>query len=82
MIWDDWQDRHIGTYLIDRLVEVAREQGIDGFTADVLVNNPRMMHVFHKCAPGPVQSRIEDNYYHISFALSKDEEQASETGDR
>ncbi len=81
-IWDDWQDRHIGTYLIDRLVEVAREQGIDGFTADVLVNNPRMMHVFHKCAPGPVQSRIEDNYYHIFFALSKDEEQASETGDR
>jgi GNAT superfamily N-acetyltransferase len=67
---DDWQDKGVGRYLVQRLMEIARGRGIAGFTADVLVQNTRMMHVFHLCAPGPVQSRIEDNSYHISFPLN------------
>jgi acyl-CoA hydrolase/GNAT superfamily N-acetyltransferase len=70
MVRDDWQDKGIGRYVVNRLIEVARNRGIQGFTADVLVENTRMMHVFHLCAPGPVQSRIEEGSYHISFALT------------
>ena len=70
IVRDDWQDKGVGRYLIERLIEVARGRGIVGFTADVLVENTRMMHVFHLCAPGPIQSRIEDGSYHISFPLS------------
>ncbi|MFA6109605.1 MAG: GNAT family N-acetyltransferase [Candidatus Latescibacterota bacterium] len=73
MVRDDWQDKGIGRYLVNRLIEVARHRGISGFTADVLVDNTRMMHVFHLCAPGPVQSRIEEGSYHISFALTPPE---------
>ena len=50
-------------------MEVARGRGIAGFTADVLVENTRMMHVFHLSAPGPIQSRFEEGSYHISFPL-------------
>ena len=74
MVRDDWQDKGIGRYLVNRLIEVARGRGIEGFTADVLVQNTRMMHVFHQCAPGPVQSRMEDGSYHITFSLLPPEE--------
>ena len=80
MVRDDWQERGIGRYLVNRLTEVARERGIEGFTADVLIQNTRMMHVFHKCAPAPVRSRIEDNCYHISFALEPENGQEPEGG--
>ena len=70
IVRDDWQDKGIGRYLVNRLIEVARERGIEGFTADVLVQNTRMMHVFHQCAPGDVQSRAENGGYHISFSLT------------
>lgn len=79
MVRDDWQDQGVGTTILTRLVEVAREQGIERFTADVLVNNPRMMHVFHKIAPGPIQSRVEEGSYSLSFSLIPEEaEQKSE----
>lgn len=66
---DSWQGKGVGTYLVNRLIEIAREQEIEGFTADVLVDNPRMMHVFHKCAPGQIQSHIEVGCYHLTFSL-------------
>lgn len=69
MVRDDWQEKGIGRYLVDRLIEVARGRGIKGFSADVLVQNTRMMHVFHQCAPGPIKSRMESGSYSISFAL-------------
>ena len=69
MVRDDWQHKGIGHHLINRLIEVGRKNRIRGFTADVLVHNARMMHVFHECAPGPIKSKMEDGTYHISFSL-------------
>ncbi|MFH1568899.1 MAG: GNAT family N-acetyltransferase [Gemmatimonadota bacterium] len=76
MVRDDWQDRGVGRYLVNRLMEVARGMGIEGFTADVLVENTRMMHVFHECAPGPVTSKVSDGSYQIRFPLTTPEEEA------
>ena len=80
MVCDDWQDRGVGHYLVTRLMEVARGRGIEGFTADVLVANTRMMHVFHECAPGPVTSKMEEGSYHIRFPLVAAEEEDAEEG--
>ena len=74
VVRDDWQDKGVGGYLVNRLIEVARNSGIKGFTADILTENTRMMHVFHLCAPTPVQSTIEDGTYHITFALNLSKE--------
>ena len=74
LVRDDWQGRGIGRYLVGRLIEIAHKRGIKGFTADVLVHNTQMMHIFHECAPGPIQSRMEDGSYHIAFSLSPEEE--------
>ena len=69
MVRDDWQQKGLGRHLVARLIEVARSRGIEAFTADVLIENTRMMHVFHQCAPGEVTSRMQDGSYHIRFSL-------------
>jgi acyl-CoA hydrolase/GNAT superfamily N-acetyltransferase len=74
IVRDDWQERGIGRYLVNRLAEVARDAGIEGFSADVLIDNTRMMHVFHQVAPGPVTSKMEDGAYRITFALHAPED--------
>ena len=76
MVRDDWQDQGIGRYLVKRLIEVAQQYGVSGFTADVLMQNTRMMHIFHQCAPGKVESHIADNNYHLSFSLLEKEVEA------
>jgi hypothetical protein len=50
--------------LLRRLGTIARDHGLRGFTADVLVHNKRMLEVFHESGL-KVRSRIEDGVYHI-----------------
>ncbi len=38
----------VATYLYKMLITIARDMGIEGFTADVLSSNKEMMHVFQK----------------------------------
>jgi RimJ/RimL family protein N-acetyltransferase len=42
---DDWQGRGIGTELLHRLADRAREEGIRRFTALMLADNQPMMHL-------------------------------------
>ena len=64
VVHDQWQNRGIGTHLMDTLIRVAQDMGADGFKADVLAENKKMLHVFHKCGC-PVQSRLEEGVYSI-----------------
>ncbi len=54
----------ISTFVFKLLVRLAREKGIKGFWADVLVSNSAMMKVFHKSGL-PVHTEMEDNLYHV-----------------
>jgi GNAT superfamily N-acetyltransferase len=46
VVRDEWQGRGLGTALFSRLVSLARQQGLLGFTADVLGGNTRMLSLF------------------------------------
>jgi len=48
VVRDDFQKRGIGTELLKYLTSLAQKQGLLGFTADVLVDNQPMLHVFQK----------------------------------
>jgi acyl-CoA hydrolase len=62
---DDPEEGHgIGRMLLRRLGAIARERGLRGFTADVLVHNKPMLEVFHESGL-KVRSRLEDGIYHI-----------------
>ena len=66
LVRDDWQGKGLGTQLMQALVEAARQQGIAGLTADVLVDNRRMLRVFHQHGL-PVESRLEGNVYSLKI---------------
>jgi GNAT superfamily N-acetyltransferase len=65
---EDFQGRGIATYLVKLLVEVARKQGIKGFTADVLASNRAMMKVFEK-SNLKVHARLEEGEYRLTIPL-------------
>ena len=70
VVHDNWQNRGIGTHLMNTLIEIAQEMGADGFKADVLAENKKMLHVFHKCGYS-VRSRLEEGVYSIRVDFSE-----------
>ncbi|MHC4550162.1 MAG: GNAT family N-acetyltransferase [Planctomycetota bacterium] len=64
VVRDDWQARGIGRLLLRKLGEIARERGLRGFTADVLMHNQLMLGVLHESGL-KLRTRIENGVYHI-----------------
>jgi acyl-CoA hydrolase/RimJ/RimL family protein N-acetyltransferase len=48
IVKDEYQNRGIGTEIITYLTYLAKRRGLTGFTAEVLVENKPMIHVFEK----------------------------------
>ncbi|HQI02345.1 MAG TPA: GNAT family N-acetyltransferase [Deltaproteobacteria bacterium] len=67
-----WQDRGIGTFLLQYLVRIAREKNISGFTADVLARNTPMMKVFSKVGY-PLKAHLEYGVYEIAIPFTDEE---------
>jgi len=66
VVRDDWQNKGLGTVLFDYLCEIARKRGLSGFTAWVMMDNDRMMHIFKK-SKYPIRYRIEGNLYYVEI---------------
>jgi acyl-CoA hydrolase/GNAT superfamily N-acetyltransferase len=56
----------ISTYVFGLLVRLAKERGIKGFWADVLLSNTAMMKVFHK-SDLPVLTVMDSGVYHVTI---------------
>jgi acyl-CoA hydrolase/RimJ/RimL family protein N-acetyltransferase len=69
IVRDDWQGQGLAIAMFNQLLEIARKRGIVKFTADVLHDNARMLHIFHKCAPTTIESTLESGVYHLSFSI-------------
>jgi GNAT superfamily N-acetyltransferase len=54
---DDWQQRGLGTLLLELLAVRAREEGIDRFTALMLASNDEMMELLQSLGPVRVMDR-------------------------
>ncbi len=65
-VHDDLQGRGVGTWLLTRLIAIARGRGIAGFTGYVRANNVRMLNLFHH-AGIPVESSLEDGIYTVNL---------------
>jgi acyl-CoA hydrolase/RimJ/RimL family protein N-acetyltransferase len=48
VVHDEWQNRGIGTFMFKLLIKLARQNGIEGFSAEVLIENKAMLAVFYK----------------------------------
>jgi RimJ/RimL family protein N-acetyltransferase len=68
----DWQNRGIGTFLLQYLVRIANEKNIKGFTADVLARNTPMMKVFSKTGY-PLKTHLDSGVYELEIPFSGEE---------
>jgi RimJ/RimL family protein N-acetyltransferase len=68
VIRDDFQGRGLGTELLRHLIDIARQNGIAGFTAEVLTQNRAMRDVFHKSGL-EIQSTLSDGAYSLKMDL-------------
>ena len=67
-VHDEFQHRGIGSFLLERLMKIAKENGIQTFTADVLADNHAMLHVFNAAA-GKMETSLDFGVCHVRFEL-------------
>ena len=63
---DTWQNKGVGTFLLNYLISIAKRRGIAGFNAIVLVENRKMMHLLQK-AGYKLKTRFEEGAYEVEF---------------
>ncbi|MFH2009119.1 MAG: GNAT family N-acetyltransferase [bacterium] len=66
VVRDEWQHRGVATFMLRYLAGVARRNGIQGFTAEVLAQNRGMQAVFQKSGLH-VRSSLSEGVYHFEL---------------
>jgi GNAT superfamily N-acetyltransferase len=70
VVRDDYQNRGIGSALLSYLTNLARKQALLGFSAEVLVENRPMLHLFEKMG-FLIDRRVEEQTYELKMAFSE-----------
>ncbi len=70
VVRDDYQNRGVGSELLSYLTLLAKRQGLLGFTAEVLVENQPMLHLFSKMG-FVIDKRVEEQVYELKMAFSE-----------
>ncbi len=65
---DPHQGRGIGSVLLKHLVAIARDAGLSQFTANVLCDNTRMLHVFENSGL-PMSAVVDEGIMEVTLPL-------------
>jgi RimJ/RimL family protein N-acetyltransferase len=65
---EKYQRLGIATYMYQMLIRLAKEEGLQGFTADVLSSNIEMMKVFSK-GGNRTSANLENGLYEVTIHL-------------
>ena len=65
---DDWQNQGIGQELLSFLTLQAKREGLLGFTAEVLQENSRMLHLFEKMN-FDIQKRLDSGVFELRMGF-------------
>jgi len=68
VVLDEEQNNGIGTEILEYLTILAKRQGLLGFTAEVLVENKPMLHLFQKMG-FHMQKNISEGVYELNMAF-------------
>ncbi|MBN2422862.1 GNAT family N-acetyltransferase [Candidatus Woesearchaeota archaeon] len=68
VIRDDLQNKGIGSELLSYLTHLAKKQGLLGFTAEVLVENQHMLHLFEKMG-FDIEKKINEDVYELKMGF-------------
>ena len=70
VVRDDYQQQGVGRELLAYLTFLAKKQGLLGFTAEVLMENQPMMHLF-KTMGFDLETRSDAGVYELRMAFRK-----------
>ena len=72
IVQDEWQQKGMGTVLLDYLTEIAKQRDVKSFFAKVLPTNKAMLTVFYNSGY-KVNTEFDGDVYHIKYDLAKQE---------
>jgi RimJ/RimL family protein N-acetyltransferase len=67
---DEYQDIGVGSELLSYLTVLAKRQGLLGFTAEVLVENKKMLHLFEKMG-FDIEKRSDDEVFELKLKFKE-----------
>ena len=70
LVRDDFQRRGIGSYLVRYVARIARENGIEGFVAEILPDNAPAMKILHKLG-FPVETILSGGNYQLKVSFGR-----------
>ena len=68
VVRDDYQGKGVGTAILSYLTELAQKEGLLGFTAEVLIENVPMMHLFERMG-FDIQRRTEEGVIELRMGF-------------
>jgi len=68
VVRDEHQNKGIGTELLNYLTQLAKRQGLHGFTAEVLAENKPMMHLFEE-AGFDIERSVSSGVYELTMSF-------------
>lgn len=72
LVQDEWQQKGMGTFLLDYITQIAKRRGVKGFCAKVLPSNEAMLAIFHNSGY-KVNTKFDGYVYDITYDLTKRE---------
>ena len=75
IVQDEWQDKGMGSFLLNYLTRIAIERGVRTFYASVLPSNKAMLNIFQNSGFG-VKTEFDGDAYTIAYDLVKDDGEA------
>ncbi|MBC8467949.1 MAG: GNAT family N-acetyltransferase [Planctomycetes bacterium] len=73
LVQDEWQQKGMGTFLLDYITQIAKQRGVKKFYAKVLPTNEPMLAIFHNSGY-KVNTEFDGYAYDITFDLTKREQ--------
>jgi len=70
IVQDEWQQKGLGTYLLDYLTQIAKQRSVKRFYAKVLPTNKPMLTIFHNSGY-KVNTEFDGEVYSITYDLMK-----------
>jgi len=69
VVHDEWQQKGMGTYLLDYICKIAKQRGVKRFYAKVMPSNKPMLAIFHNSGY-KVNTTFDGEVYNISYDLT------------
>ena len=70
LVQDEWQQKGMGTFLLEYITKIAKQRGVKRFYAKVLPNNKPMLAVFYNSGY-KVNTEFDGDVYSITYDLTK-----------